>query len=199
MITGYGAAVNTAGLRPGQSVAVIGCGGVGLNAVQGAVLAGASPVIALDLSPDKQRAALSFGATHAFDPRDGDTAGQIRQLTEGRGVDAVLVTVGAKAAIEGALDYLGKNGKVVVVGMPAVGVMAQYDPSQIASYNQKIMGSKMGETVIARDIPLLIEAWRAGALKLEELITGRYKLEQINEAIESVLEGKALRNVILFD
>lgn len=199
VITGFGAAVNTAAIKPGQSVAVIGCGGVGLNAIQGAVLAGATPVIALDLSPDKQRAALAFGATHALDPRDADTEAAIRELTAGRGVDAVLVTVGAKPAIEGALSYLGKNGAVVVVGMPPAGVMAQYDPSQIASFNQKIIGSKMGEAVIARDIPLLIEAWRAGRLKLEELITGRYKLEEINEAVQSVLDGDALRNVIVFD
>lgn len=199
VITGFGAVVNTAAIKPGQSVAVIGCGGVGLNAVQGAALAGAAPIVALDLVAAKRQAALGFGATDALDPTDPQTVERIRALTGGRGVDAAIVTVGAKAAIDKATGYIARNGTAVIVGMPPDGVMASYDPCLLASCNHRITGSKMGETVIARDIPRLIDAWRDGRLKLDELISGRYRLDQINEAVASVMDGGALRNVIVFD
>lgn len=198
VITGYGAVANTARVKAGQNVAVIGCGGVGLNAVQGAVLCGASTIIAMDLSETKMQAAKSFGATHAINPASPGAVEQVMALTGNRGCDAVLVTVGAKRAIEDAPKFITKNGSVIIVGMPPSGVMTQYDPGTLAAWNQKILGSKMGETDLQRDIPQLLEAWREGRLKLEELITGRYPLDRINEAIEAVVEGKALRNVIVF-
>lgn len=198
VITGFGAVVNTAKVRPGQAVAVVGCGGVGLNSVQGAAVAGASIVVALDLSDDKLQAARAFGATHAFNPATTDAAAEIMALTGGRGVDFVFVTVGAKAAFDGAFSYLTKNGAVVIVGMPPSGVMASYDPGTMAAWNQRILGSKMGETDIARDIPMLVDHYRAGRLKLDELVSARYPLHEINEAIAAVNAGKALRNVIVF-
>ncbi|MCV0397586.1 MAG: zinc-binding dehydrogenase [Rhizobiaceae bacterium] len=198
VITGYGAVANTAKVRQGQTVAVVGCGGVGLNSVQAAAIAGASTIVALDLSADKLEAARAFGATHAFNPANADTAAAIMALTENRGVDFVFVTVGAKAAFEGAFSYLTKNGAVVIVGMPPSGVFASYDPGTMAAWNQKILGSKMGEAVIAHDIPMLVEHYRAGRLKLDELVSARYPLDRINEAIAAVNEGKALRNVIVF-
>jgi S-(hydroxymethyl)glutathione dehydrogenase/alcohol dehydrogenase len=199
VITGYGAVANTARVKPGQRVAVVGCGGVGLNSVQAAALAEASMVVALDLADDKLEAARRFGATHAFNPAKTDAAAEIMALTGGRGVDFVFVTVGAKAAFESAFSYLTKNGAVVIVGMPPSGVMASYDPGTVAAWNQKILGSKMGEADISRDIPLLVEHYRAGRLKLDELVSGRYPLEQINDAIAAVNAGKALRNVIVFE
>ena len=199
VVTGFGAVVNTARVKPRQSVAVVGCGGVGLNSVQAAALSGASLVVALDLSQDKLAAAKSFGATHAFNPAATDAAQEIMALTSGRGVDFVFVTVGAKAAFESAFSYLTKNGAVVIVGMPPTGVLASYDPGTMAAWNQKILGSKMGETDVARDIPVLVEHYRAGRLKLDELVSGRYPLEDINEAIAAVNAGKALRNVIVFE
>ena len=198
VITGFGAVVNTAKVRPGHAVAVVGCGGVGLNSVQGAALAGASMVIALDLSEDKLTAARAFGATDAFNPVTTDAAAEIMALTGGRGVDYVFVTVGAKAAFDGAFSYLTKNGAVVIVGMPPSGVMASYDPGTMAAWNQRILGSKMGETDVSRDIPMLVEHYRAGRLKLDELVSARYPLHEINEAIAAVNAGKALRNVIVF-
>lgn len=198
VITGYGAVKNTARLRPGQSVAVVGCGGVGLNAIQGAAIAGAGLIVALDLEPQKCAAALGFGATHAIDPRGGTAAEEIRSLTGGRGVDFVFVTVGAKPAFDRAFDYITRNGAVIVVGMPPAGVLAEYDPGTLAAWNQRILGSKMGEAVIADDIPELVAHYRAGRLKLDELISGRYALSEINEAIAAVNAGTALRNVILF-
>jgi S-(hydroxymethyl)glutathione dehydrogenase/alcohol dehydrogenase len=198
VITGYGAVVNTAKVRPGHHVAVVGCGGVGLNSVQGAAIAGASTIVAIDLAEDKLEAAKRFGATHAVNPKKDDAAKAIKALTQGRGVDFVFVTVGAKAAFDRAFDYITKNGTVVIVGMPPSGVMAEYDPGTVAAWNQKIIGSKMGETTVATDIPELVELYRAGRLKLDELVTARYPLERINEAIADVNAGKALRNVIVF-
>ncbi|WP_198174398.1 Zn-dependent alcohol dehydrogenase [Mesorhizobium xinjiangense] len=198
VITGFGAVANTARVSPGDNVAVIGCGGVGLNAIQAARICGASVIAAIDLSKDKLEAALEFGATHAFDPATEDAAARIKALTDGRGVDFVFVTVGAKKALDGAFDLITRNGAVVVVGMPPSGVLAEYDPATLASWNQKILGSKMGETDIATDIPALIGHYRDGRLKLDELITAPYALEEINEAIAAVKDGKALRNVIVF-
>ncbi|WP_192814186.1 Zn-dependent alcohol dehydrogenase [Nitratireductor pacificus] len=199
VITGYGAVANTAKVAPGHAVAVIGCGGVGLNSIQGAALAGASPVIAIDLSPDKLAAAETFGATHGFSPADPDHAKEIRHLTQGRGVDFVFVTVGVEAALASAPRYITRNGAVIVVGMPPNGVRIPYDPGKLAAWNQKIIGSKMGETRIAHDIPILVEHYRKGRLKLDELVTARYRLEEINEAIAAVKQGRALRNVLVFD
>lgn len=199
VITGYGAVANTARVTPGQHVAVIGCGGVGLNSIQGAAIAGATTIIAIDLSDEKLDAARRFGATHAINSKTENAAEKVKSLTSGRGADVVFVTVGVKTAFDRAFDYITKNGSVVVVGMPATGVFAEYDPGTLAAWNQKILGSKMGEARIARDIPALVELYRTGRLKLDELITARYPLEQINEAIAAVNEGKALRNVIVFE
>ncbi|MCC5779207.1 Zn-dependent alcohol dehydrogenase [Nitratireductor sp. B36] len=199
VITGFGAVANTARVSAGHAVAVIGCGGVGLNAVQGAALAGASPVIALDLSEDKLAAARDFGATHAFSPADPDHTKAIKALTQGRGVDFVFVTVGVESALASAPRYITRNGSVIVVGMPANGVRIPYDPGKLAALNQKIIGSKMGETRLRHDIPILVEHYQKGRLKLDELITGRYRLEDINEAIAAVNNGQALRNVLVFE
>jgi Zn-dependent alcohol dehydrogenase len=199
VITGLGAVTNTAGVRAGESVVVIGTGGVGLNAVQGAALVGASPIIALDLSPAKRAAALRFGATHALDPAGGDVAAAIRAVNHGRLADWVFVAVGAKRAFDEALHLAGQGGGVVVVGMPASGVTTSFEPANFAFYGQKILGSKMGSARIRIDVPRIVDLYRQGRLKLDELITGRFRLDQINEAIAGVTHGDALRNVIVFD
>jgi S-(hydroxymethyl)glutathione dehydrogenase / alcohol dehydrogenase len=197
VITGVGAVLNTARMQPGASVAVIGAGGVGLNAIQGAVLGGAARIVALDVSAAKLAAAMELGAS------DGVLAGPeateaVRCLTGGRGVDHVFVTVGAAAAIAAAPALLAPGGSVVVVGMPPTGTMVPFDPTTLAAMNQSILGSRMGQTVLARDIPWLIAQYRTGRLKLAELITGRYPLERINEAVAATRTGEARRNVIVF-
>ncbi len=199
VITGFGAVVNSARVGPGEAVAVIGCGGVGLNSIQGAAIAGAAPIVAIDLHDDKLEAAKRFGATDGVNPAGEDASARVKALTNGRGVDHVFVTVGQKAAFDGAFDYITKNGTVVVVGMPPSGVLAHYDPGTLAAWNQKIIGSKMGEADIATDIPALVEHYRGGRLKLDELVSARYPLEAINQAIAAVKTGHALRNVIVFD
>lgn len=198
VITGVGAVVNAAGLRPGQDAVVIGAGGVGLNAIQGARIAGARRIVAVDLAPEKLEAALDFGATHAISAAHPEPWSLARQAL-GRGADAVLVTVGALAAFDAAPNYLATGGKMVMVGMPAVGGMAQYEAVNIAGASQQMLGTKMGDTVIARDLPWLMDLALQGRLKLEELIGGRWRFDQINEAIAEARKGSARRQVLIFD
>ncbi|PIE12641.1 MAG: zinc-binding dehydrogenase [Rhodobacterales bacterium] len=197
VITGVGAVVNAAGLRAGQDVVVIGAGGVGLNAIQGARIAGARRIIAVDMSNEKLDIAREFGAT------DGVLATEkspwrhaIKAM--GRGADAVFVTVGAIPAYQDAPRYLGRGGKMVLVGMPHSGARAEYEPVILAAVGQGMVGSKMGDVVIQRDIPWMIDLYQQGRLKLDELISNRWSLEQINEAIADTKTGSARRNVILF-
>ncbi len=198
VITGFGAVTNTAGLRPGATAAVIGAGGVGLNAVQGAALSRARMVIALDLVEGKLEAARRFGATHTLNAGAPDAVEQVRRLT-GRGADYVFVTVGAKVAIPQAFGMAARSGTIVLVGMPASGVTVAIDPGDIAHNNLRILGSKMGGAHIQADIPKLVGLYQQGRLKLDELISGRYPLAKINDAIASARSGDALRNVILFE
>jgi len=198
VITGFGAVANTAGLRPGATAAIIGAGGVGLNAVQGAAISGARMVIALDVVEGKLEAARRFGATHTVNAGANDAVEQVRRLT-GRGADCVFVTVGAKAAIPQAFGMAARSGTIVLVGMPASGVTVAVDPGDIAHNNLRVLGSKMGGAHIQADIPKLVMLYQEGRLKLDELISGRYPLARINDAIASARSGAALRNVIVFE
>jgi Zn-dependent alcohol dehydrogenase len=197
VIPGVGAVLNPARLRPAATVAVIGAGGVGLNAIQGAALGGAVRIIAVDLNPAKLETAREFGATEGV-LAGPEAAAEVRALTAGRGVDHVFVAVGIPAVLAEAPAMLAAGGSLVVVGMPATGSTVGYDPTTLAAMNQSILGSRMGQSLPARDIPQLIGHWRAGRLKLAELISGRYPLEAINEAIAATRSGAARRNVIVF-
>lgn len=199
VITGYGAVAHASNLREGQHAIVIGCGGVGLNSLQGASLKGAASVIAMDLDEDKRKLALGFGATHSIDPRDADAIDQVMKITGGRGADVVFVTVGVKAAIDSAQSFITKNGTVVIVGMPSSDTRGDYDPGTMAAWGQKFIGTKMGNSVIAVDIPELLSHYEKGEYKLDELISGRFKLEDVNKALDEVRSGKAIKNVIVFD
>jgi S-(hydroxymethyl)glutathione dehydrogenase / alcohol dehydrogenase len=198
VLTGLGAVVNTAAVKAGSSVVVIGCGGVGLNSVQGAALAGSTPIIAVDLVEQKLSAARQFGATHTIDLTHDDVRDHVNKLTHGRGADYVFVTVGVKSAIEQAISLMKRNGTMVIVGMPASGVMTSFDPGNLAADGQRIIGSKMGSARIQIDVPKIIELYQQKRLKLDELISGRYPLQKINEAIDGVRRGSVLRNVIIF-
>jgi Zn-dependent alcohol dehydrogenase len=199
VITGYGAVVNTAKIPAGSSTVVIGAGGVGLNTIQGAALSGAAPLIAIDLLDNKLEAARFFGATHTINGRVGDVIQQIQLLTNGRGADYVFVTVGSEKAMEQGFSLIRRGGTLVLVGMPGTGVKFLMEADNIVNDNQVIMGSKMGGTQLRIDVPKLVRLYQDGRLKLDELITDRYPLEKINEAILAVKRGDALRNVILFD
>lgn len=197
-ITGVGAVTNTVQLHKGAHAVVIGCGGVGLNAVQGARIAGAASVIAIDLAKEKLAAAEQLGATHLLDPIHDDAVDAVMAATEGRGADFVFVASGAPAALESATSYIGKNGTVVIVGMPPSDVDISFNPASFAGFGQSIIGSKMGSTCVCRDIPHLADLYHGGELQLDELVTGRFTLDQINEAIAATKAGQGLRNVIVF-
>ncbi len=198
VLTGFGAVVNTAKLKAGSNAVVIGTGGVGLNSVQGAALNAAAKIIAIDVSSEKLVTAKAFGATHGINANDPDVVTQVRKLTGGRGADYVFVTVGVKSAIDSAYGLLAPTGTAVIVGMPANGVRSQIDPATIAAQSQRILGSKMGSGQIRVDIPYLATLYEQGRLKLDELISGRYPLSQINEAITATKQGNSLRNIIVF-
>jgi Zn-dependent alcohol dehydrogenase len=198
VITGLGAVINTAKVESGSNVVVIGTGGVGLNSVQGASLAGARSIIAIDLSGSKLEAAKAFGATHTINPEEENARSAVKALTQGRGADYVFVAVGSTSAIEQAVGYTRKGGTICVVGMPPSGAKATFEGVSIADNAKHLIGSKMGSTRLQIDIPILVELYQQGRLKLDELITNRYSLDQINEAVASTRQGEALRNVIVF-
>lgn len=197
VLTGYGAVTNTARVPPGASVVVVGIGGVGLNCVQAAHAAGAHPIVAVDVSAAKLDVAAKFGATDAV-PAGPDTAGEVLRLT-GRGADYAFVTVGHPRAVEQGVDLVRMGGTVVVTGMTRAGERAGIELSEFAASAKRVVGCRMGSAHLARDIPLLARHYGEGRLLLDELITGRYPVEQVNEAIASTRTGDALRNVIVFD
>jgi S-(hydroxymethyl)glutathione dehydrogenase/alcohol dehydrogenase len=198
VITGIGAVVNAAELKAGQDCVVIGAGGVGLNAIQGARIAGARRIIAVDMSEAKLAIAKEFGATDGVLATD-EAPWNAAKAILGRGADAVFVTVGSAKAYDQAINYIGKGGNIVLVGMPHVGQSSSYEIGNLAAWSQGMVGSKMGNTVIKRDIPWMVDLYKQGRLKLDELISNRWSLDQINEAIADTRTGSAKRNVIVFD
>jgi Zn-dependent alcohol dehydrogenase len=199
VITGVGAVLNTADVEPGTTVVVLGCGGVGLNVVQGAALAGAATIVAVDLMATKRDLAVHLGATHAADPVEDDLVALVDELTDAMMADYVFVATGAPSALSGANSLVGTMGAIVIVGVPAPGVSGVFDPSALVGRNQRILGSKMGTSVIARDIPMLIQRYHDGELELDGLISQRFSLDQIDAAMNEVRSGAALRQVIVFD
>ena len=198
VVTGFGAAINTAKVQVGDSVAVIGCGGVGLNCVQGAALAGALPLVAIDVAADKLEQARTFGATETVDAADGDMAGKALALTDGRGFDVVMTAVGSARAIEAALPLLAREGALVVVGMPPDDERVGLNATGLAHHGRRILGCKMGSARLRIDVPKLFRLYRGGRLKLDELISSRRPLADINESIELSRHSRNLRHVIVF-
>jgi Zn-dependent alcohol dehydrogenase len=178
-------------------VVVIGVGGVGLNSIQGAAISGAYPVIAVDRLDSKLEAARTFGATHTLNAaKVSDPVQAIKEMTSGRGADYVFVTVGSTAAVRQGLSMLGRQGMAVIVGLATETLSSS--PMEYIDGEKTLTGSFMGTTNLSVDIPRLVTLYQAGRLKLDELITARYSLGQINEAIDAVKKGEALRNVIVF-
>jgi Zn-dependent alcohol dehydrogenase len=198
VITGVGAVTNVAAVPAGASVATIGMGGVGINCVQGAALSNSKLNIALDLSGDKLEVMPCFGATHVIDPTVEDAPDVVRRLTGGKGTDYVFVAAGSRKAIEQSVQLVRRGGMVVLVGMTAKGVKAEFETLDLANDAIHLVGSKMGSTRLRSDIPPLVEHYRSGRLKLDELVSSRYPLEGINEAIAEVKTGAVFRNVIMF-
>ncbi len=199
VISGVGAVANTAAVEPGSSVVVIGCGGVGLNVVQGARLAGAASIVAVDPEAAKLEVAARLGATHLVDPTAEDTAEAVARATGGFMADYVFVAVGAAAAFQQGLAMVGTMGAMVLVGMPASGVTIEIEPGDLAHRSQRILGSKLGNAVVGRDIPALVTSYQAGQLELDALVSGTFALDEIDRAMDEVRQGSALRNVVVFE
>jgi S-(hydroxymethyl)glutathione dehydrogenase / alcohol dehydrogenase len=197
--TGFGGVVNRAGVRPFQSVVVMGAGGVGINAVQGAAYVGAYPIIAVDVLDSKMKMAMDFGATHTVNARNEKAAEEIRKLTSGRGADFVFVTVGSVAAIKQGMSFTGSRGTTVMIGLPSFRDQLSFSPLEMIPSEKNLIGGFMGATNLKIDIPNLVNLYRAGRLKLDELITGRFPLDRINEAMALTEKGEGLRNVIMFE
>lgn len=197
VITGVGAVVNAAGLRPGEDAVVIGAGGVGLNAIQGARIAGARRITAVDMSAEKLADARAFGATDGILASEARPWDRLKEVA-GRLADVVLVTVGVPQAYDTAPRFLAPGGRMIMVGMPATGSVSTYAPETLAFLGQSLIGTRMGDTVLARDIPWLADLYLQGRLKLDELVSGRWRFEEINAAIADTKAGRARRNVIVF-
>ncbi len=197
VLTGAGAVHNTAQVQAGDVVVVVDCGGVGIGAIQGARLAGAEQIVAVDPLPDKRESALLLGASHAVDPVSGDVAAVLREATGGRLADHLFITTAAPSALDNAVELLAPMGALVLVGMPPDGIAFEVDPTMLAAANQRILGSKMGTVRLADDIPRLIDHYRAGDFELDALVTTTHSLEDIDLAFEEVRRGEVLRTVIL--
>ncbi len=196
--TGVGAVTNTAGVKPGDTVAVIGTGGVGLNAVQGAAIAGAKQIIAVDLEDRKLELASSFGATDAVNPRDGDPVEAVRHLTGGLGVDYAIEVIGNTKTIEQAYQMVRRRGTVVVVGMDRNENFIQTPAQDIVRSEKRLVGSYYGSCNPREEMPKLLKLYDDGTLKLDELITRTYRLDQINQAFDDLVAGDNARGVIVF-
>jgi S-(hydroxymethyl)glutathione dehydrogenase / alcohol dehydrogenase len=194
--TGVGAVQRTAAVPEGASVAVIGCGGVGLSVVQGARLARAGTVIAADLDPVRAELARSFGATHAVGAHNGDPVAAVQDITGG-GVDFAFDAIGKIETTEQAIDMLAIGGTAVVVGLPPTGATARFAPLALAERELRIVGSNYGSTVPADDFPALVDLYLAGDLMLDELVTGRRPLEDAEAALQDLAAGRTLRTLLI--
>ena len=198
VLTGMGAVVHTAGLRAGQSVLVVGLGGVGLSAVLGAVAGGARQVIAADIAQDKLDMAKSLGATHVVNSTDEDAVEQVKAISGG-GVDIAAEFAGVGPALEFAFAATGKGGKTVTAGLPHPKTRLAVSPVQLVAEERSLMGSYLGGHVPALDIPEYVALYQAGRLPVDKLLTHRLKLEDINDGFERLAKGEAIRQVVVFD
>ncbi len=191
VLTGVGAVVNTAGVKPGQTVAVIGLGGVGLASVLGALASGASQVIAVDLRQDKRDLALALGATAAVDGGADDAVDQIRSLTGG-GVDFAFELAGSVKALENAVKMTRRGGVTVTAGLPPPTVALPVNVVSLVAEERTLRGSYIGTCVPVRDIPRYIALYRAGRLPVDRLMSGRLKLDDINAGFDRLHDGSVV-------
>jgi S-(hydroxymethyl)glutathione dehydrogenase / alcohol dehydrogenase len=188
--------MRTAAVPEGASVAVIGCGGVGLSVVQGARLARAARVIAVDLSAERCELARTLGATDAVVAAAGDPVDGVMALTES-GVDYAFDAIGKVQTTEQAVRMLGLGGTAVVVGLPPTGSRATFDPLALAEREQRILGSNYGGTHPHEDFPRLVQLYLSGELRLDELVSGRRPLEDAEAALQDLAAGRALRTLLV--
>jgi S-(hydroxymethyl)glutathione dehydrogenase/alcohol dehydrogenase len=197
--TGVGAVIRHARVAAGESVLVIGCGGVGLNVVQGARLAGARTIIACDLLDNKLAYARTFGATHTINAKLGDVVKQVQALTDGLGVDAAFDAIGGEATALQALDAVAPGGRAVLVGIPAFAVRAPISPSNMVWAEKTISGTYYGSVRPDVDFPILADLDMDKKLNLDDLISRIYKFDEINEGFRLLVSGSVARGLIEFD
>lgn len=196
--TGVGAVANTARIPLGATVAILGCGGVGLNAVQGAALAGAGTIIAIDKVAWKLELAKEYGTTDIVDASEEDAVEAVFGILP-EGVDFAFEAIGLKSAAEQAFRMLAKGGTAVIVGMIPEGQMLEINGEQLMGDGKSLVGSNMGSNRFRVDIPKYVDAYLAGRLKLDELVSHRISLDEVNEGYAALNRGETTRSVIVFD
>ena len=197
--TGAGAAINTAGVRPGSTVAVIGCGGVGQAAIQGARIAGASMIIAVDTVQSKLDTAAKLGATHGvLAGSDRDPVAQVKELTGGRGVDFALEVIGSAATLKQAYDMVRQRGAVIAVGVPSGDATLNIPIVDLLMGEKQIRGSLYGSSQVAVDMPRLIRYAETGQLDLGAMVSRTIDLTQINDGFRAMKDGEVIRSVISY-
>jgi len=194
--TGIGAVINTAKVEPGSTVLVVGGGGVGLNVVQGARLAGAKQIILADVSSGKLELGRKFGATHTVNSREVDLLDTVRSLTNGRGVDYAFEAIGLPFTIEACYEATRRGGTAVVVGQVADGVKISIDPFVMSDQEKKLIGSNYGSSRQSIDFPKIIDLYMEGLIDLDSMVTDRIELTQVNEAFAQMRQGYGIRSVI---
>ncbi len=200
VLTGAGAAMNTADIRKGDAVAVIGCGGVGLNVVQGAVIAGAERIIAIDMNDTKLGLAKQFGATDTINASDGDPVSQVMSLTGQLGADVAFEVIGLERTIQQAIGMTRRGGETVLVGVPRMDVMLTVPAGfGLVLSGKSIKGCLYGSCNVHTDVPKLVDLYQKGTLKLDELISREIRLEEVNEAFVAMEQGEVARSVIVYD
>lgn len=197
VMTGVGAVLNTAQVEAGSTVAVIGLGGVGQSVVQGARVAGAARVIAVDPVAMKRQTAAELGASDLVDPAEGDVVEQVRALTGGRGADYAFEVVGRPETMVQARELARSGGTVVIVGMPAFDATVTF-PAYSMFYDEKrLLGSNYGSAQVRRDFPRLVSLIEGGSLDIAPMVTRTIALEEVNEAFAALLSGEVIRSVIV--
>ena len=196
--TGVGAVTRCAQVESGASVVIIGCGGVGLNVVQGARLAGAGRIIAADLVDRKLEYATEFGATHTINAKRENVVERVRELTGGRGADYAFDAIGSELTTLQIVDAIRPGGTAVIVGMAAMNVRAPITPYTMALQEKTLKGTLYGSIRPLVDFPQLVDHYMEGRLKLDELVSRTYKLEEINDGFARMLSGEVARGVVVF-
>lgn len=198
VITGIGAIINTAQVKPGSTVVVVGLGGIGLNAVLGAKLAGASKIIALDINPNKFDFAKKLGATHTFDSSDEKVLDEVKELTNG-GVNYAFETAGVVPAMEVAYKITRRGGMTVTTGLPDPKHNFSFPQVTLTAEERTIKGSYVGSCVPTRDIPRFIDLYKQDRLPVDTLLSDTLKLEDINEGFDRLEKGDVARLVVKLD
>jgi S-(hydroxymethyl)glutathione dehydrogenase/alcohol dehydrogenase len=195
--TGVGAALNTAKVKPGSTVAVIGCGGVGQAVIQGARIAGASRIFAIDPVELKRKTAEQLGATDLIDPAQGDPVSQVQALTGGRGADYAFEVIGLPETILQAFNTARRGGTVTIVGAARMDSMVTFSAFQLFYEEKKLLGCIYGSAAVRRDFPRFIALTETGRLDLGAMVSRRIKLDEVNDAFRAMQAGEVIRSVIV--